>query len=86
MIDEIRNFVDEWINPSLAGHGGKLEINRLEEGILYVTMSGGCQGCAASRETLQGQVAAYLVEEFAEVTAIVDLTDHDSAENPYYRR
>ena len=86
MVDKIRHFVDEYINPSLAAHNGHLSIDSIDEdGILYVTLSGGCQGCAASKQTLQGQVAAYLIEEFPEVTGIIDTTEHEEGENPYYR-
>tara|TARA_B100000686_G_C15821976_1_gene493973 strand:+ start:94 stop:363 length:270 start_codon:yes stop_codon:yes gene_type:complete len=81
----IEKFVNEYINPSLAGHGGHLAIEDFDdEGVLHVRLSGGCQGCAASKQTLQGQVGAYLTEEFSEITGIVDLTDHNSGENPYY--
>ena len=87
MIKKIRVFVDEYINPSLAGHDGHLAVEDFDnDGILYVRLSGGCQGCAASKQTLQGQVAAYLTEEFTEITGIVDLTDHDHSENAYYKK
>tara|TARA_Y100001937_G_C6910390_1_gene237258 strand:- start:290 stop:559 length:270 start_codon:yes stop_codon:yes gene_type:complete len=84
--EKIHHFVDEYINPALAGHGGHLAVENFdEEGVLYVRLSGGCQGCAASKQTLQGQVGAYLTEEFPEITGIVDLTDHSDGTNPYYR-
>tara|TARA_Y100000593_G_C4044306_1_gene206683 strand:+ start:245 stop:508 length:264 start_codon:yes stop_codon:yes gene_type:complete len=87
MVEKIKHFVDEFINPALAMHDGRLTVQSLDnEGILYVTLSGGCQGCASVKATLQGQVAAYLTEEFPEVVGIVDLTEHDNAENPYYRK
>ena len=84
LIDEIREFVDAYINPALAGHDGHLTIENFDDGILYVTLSGGCQGCVASKATLQGQVAAYITEEFPSVTSITDLTDHSNTENAYY--
>ena len=84
--EKIRQFVEEYINPALAGHDGHLAVENFdEEGVLYVRLSGGCQGCAASKQTLQGQVGAYLTEEFPEITGIVDLTDHSDGTNPYYR-
>ncbi len=87
MIEEIRSFVADYINPALAGHGGSLSVEKLDdEGVLYVTLSGGCQGCAASKQTLQGQIGAYLTEEFPVITGIVDLTDHDQTENAYYKK
>ena len=84
-VEMIRNFVDEYINPALAGHDGHLSVDKLDDdGTLYVTLSGGCQGCAASKQTLQGQVGAYLIEEFPDITGIVDMTNHEQGENPYY--
>ena len=83
--EKIQKFVDDYINPALAGHGGHLAIEDFDaEGILHVRLSGGCQGCAASKQTLQGQVGAYLTEEFPEIIGIVDLTDHAEGDNPYY--
>ena len=84
--EKIHYFVEEYINPALAGHGGHVAVEKFDdEGVLYVRLSGGCQGCAASKQTLQGQVGAYLTEEFPEITGIVDLTDHADGTNPYYR-
>ena len=86
MIDKIREFVDEYINPALAGHDGHLSVVGFdsETSTLEIRFSGGCQGCAASKETLQGQVAAYLLEEFPDIVGIADVTDHTKGENPYY--
>ena len=83
--EKIQEFVEEYINPALAAHNGHLAVEDFDtEGVLHVRLSGGCQGCAASKQTLQGQVGAYLTEEFPEITGIVDLTDHDEGDNPYY--
>ena len=83
--EKIRQFVEEYINPALAGHDGHLSVENFDdEGVLYVRLSGGCQGCAASKQTLQGQVSAYLIEEFPEITGIIDDTDPSTGENPYY--
>ena len=87
MIEKIILFVDEYINPALADHNGHLTVEDFDDdGILYVKLSGGCQGCAASKQTLQGQIASYLTEEFEEITGIVDLTDHAKSENAYYKK
>tara|TARA_Y100001938_G_C7921286_1_gene344611 strand:- start:174 stop:440 length:267 start_codon:yes stop_codon:yes gene_type:complete len=88
MIEEVRYFVDEYINPALAGHDGHLSVVDFDDqtGTLIVKLSGGCQGCAASKQTLQGQVAAYLIEEFPDIVGIADITDHTQGENPYYEK
>ena len=83
--EKIKEFVEEYINPALEGHNGHLAVESFDgEGILHVSLGGGCQGCAASKQTLQGQIGAYLTEEFPEITGIIDNTDHSSGENPYY--
>ena len=88
MIDEVRHFVDEYINPALASHDGHLAVVGFDDetGTLQVRLSGGCQGCASSKQTLQGQVAAYLMDEFPDITGIADTTDHSQGENPYYEK
>ena len=83
--EKIQEFVEEYINPALASHDGHLAVEDFDaEGVLHVRLSGGCQGCAASKQTLQGQVGTFLTDEFPEITGIVDLTDHAEGENPYY--
>ena len=84
IFENIKLFIDEFINPGLAMHGGHMAASKFEDGILYVTLSGGCQGCAASKETLQDQIKVCLIEEFPDMTDLVDMTDHSKAQNPYF--
>ena len=84
IFENIKLFIDEFINPGLAMHGGHMAASKFEDGILYVKLSGGCQGCAASKETLQDQIKVCLIEEFPDMTDLVDMTDHSNAQNPYY--
>jgi len=46
-------------------------------------MSGGCQGCSLSRMTLRQGVERMLREAVPELTAVHDVTDHASGDNPY---
>ena len=55
----------------------------VEETEIYVEMGGGCQGCALSRMTLRQGVERMLREAVPELTAVHDITDHASGENPY---
>src|ERR1700728_1154979 len=54
------------------------------EGVAYLRLSGGCQGCAMSRMTLTQGIEVTLREEVPQVTRIADVTDHTGGENPYY--
>ena len=47
-------------------------------------MSGGCQGCSASAATLKQGVEQAIFEAFPRVKHVVDMTDHQSGENPYF--
>ena len=84
---DVQIFLDEYINPALASHGGFLKIIKYDKKAqhLHVEMGGGCQGCSASKHTLQMQVKTFLMEEFPDLKDIIDVTDHSAGENPYYR-
>jgi Fe-S cluster biogenesis protein NfuA len=86
VLEDIQEFIQETINPSLAMHGGYITIASFDEGTkeLIIVMGGGCQGCASAKETLKSMVTAYLMEEFPSITSINDVTDHSIGANPYY--
>ena len=49
--EKVQQLLDQQINPSLAMHGGFATLDRVEGETVYVTMGGGCQGCAVSAMT-----------------------------------
>lgn len=81
--DAVRAVLDTQVNPAIAAHGGMISLVDVEETDIYVEMSGGCQGCALSRMTLRQGVERMLREAVPELTAVHDVTDHSSGENPY---
>jgi Fe/S biogenesis protein NfuA len=86
--EKINQLLEQSINPALASHGGFAVLERVEdrdEGVAaVVTMGGGCQGCAVSAITLREGIEAAIKEAIPEVVEIVDGTDHDAGENPYF--
>jgi Fe/S biogenesis protein NfuA len=82
--EKVQQLLTEQINPSLASHGGYAELKGVEDDKVYVTMGGGCQGCAVSAMTLRDGIARSITESIPEVTEVIDVTDHTSGENPYY--
>jgi Fe/S biogenesis protein NfuA len=84
LAERVQRVLEELINPRIASHGGAVEMVDLADDVLYVRMSGGCQGCAASAATLRQGVERMVREEVPEIREIVDLTDHTSGTNPYY--
>ncbi|HET6228974.1 MAG TPA: NifU family protein [Longimicrobiaceae bacterium] len=84
LADRVQEVIDELINPRIAAHGGAVEMVDVSDDTLYVRMSGGCQGCAASAATLRQGIERMVKEEIPEIREIVDLTDHGAGENPYF--
>ena len=87
--DEIREVVQELLdretNPSIASHGGKISIVEVKDRNLYIEMSGGCQGCAASQVTLRQGFELMVRRVAPEVIDIIDATDHSSGTKPFYK-
>ena len=82
--EQVEQLLQQQINPALAAHGGFAALRGVEGDKVYVTMGGGCQGCAVSAMTLRDGIARSIKEASPEITEVIDTTDHDSGENPYY--
>jgi Fe/S biogenesis protein NfuA len=80
------SVLEQSVNPSIASHGGRADLLALdtEQGIAYLRLSGGCQGCAMSQMTLKQGIETTLLEEVSELTRVIDVTDHGGGENPFY--
>lgn len=83
MIRKIELLFDEQVRPSLAAHGGNVEIIDLDNDKLFVRLTGGCQGCSSSSATLKDGIQTLVKKHFPEITELVDVTDHTSGANPY---
>ncbi len=87
--DEVRTVIQELldlqVNRAIAAHGGKISIVDVKDGNLFVTMSGGCQGCAASQLTLRRGFEVKVRRVAPEIGDIVDTTDHSAGEKPFYQ-
>lgn len=82
----VQELLDREVNRSIASHGGKISIIDVRGGTLFITMSGGCQGCAASSVTLRQGFEVMVRRVAPEIIDIVDTTDHAAGEKPFYRR
>jgi NFU1 iron-sulfur cluster scaffold homolog, mitochondrial len=81
----VQELLDREVNRSIASHGGKISIIDVRGGTLFITMSGGCQGCAASSVTLRQGFEVMVRRVAPEIVDIVDMTDHAAGEKPFYR-
>ncbi len=76
--------LEEQVNPAIAAHGGQAELVALEEGIAYLRLGGGCQGCGMATVTLSQGIEVALKDAIPEIVDVVDVTDHASGSNPYF--
>lgn len=82
--ETIKSLIDSEINPALASHGGFVILHSVEGDRAFIEMGGGCQGCAMSYMTLKEGIEEAIKQAVPAITTVVDVTDHDHGENPYY--
>ena len=82
--ERITQLLDQNVNPMLASHGGFATLVGVEGHTAYVTMGGGCQGCAMSQATLTEGIQRAILEAIPEITEVVDATDHAAGDNPFF--
>jgi Fe/S biogenesis protein NfuA len=82
--EKVQQLLDQSVNPSLAAHGGFVELAGVEDTVVYLSMGGGCQGCSMSQATMVEGVTLAIHDAIPEVTDVIDVTDHTAGENPFY--
>jgi Fe/S biogenesis protein NfuA len=81
----VQEILDQEINPGVAAHGGRVSLTAVEDTRVYVRFGGGCQGCGQADVTLKEGVVATIQRQIPEITEVLDATDHEAGENPYYQ-
>ena len=83
--EKVTQLLEQAVNPALGSHGGFASLVGVDEhNNVYVTMGGGCQGCAASAATLREGIRRSIKDAIPEVAEVIDATDHAAGENPFY--
>lgn len=81
----IQQLLDREVNRAIANHGGSISLVEVRDRRLFITMSGGCQGCASSQVTLRQGFEVMVKRVAPEITEIIDATDHAAGRQPFYR-
>ena len=81
---KVARILEDEINPAVAMHGGTIALLDVKDGVVYLSLGGGCQGCGMASVTLRQGIEVRLREAVPEITAVVDATDHAAGESPYY--
>ena len=83
--EAVQRLLDDEINPSVASHGGHIDLLDVAEGVAFIHMGGGCQGCGMAEVTLGQGVRTAILGTFPEIHEVRDTTDHAQGANPYYQ-
>jgi Fe/S biogenesis protein NfuA len=76
--------LEEQVNPQIAMHGGRADLVAVDDGVAYLRLSGGCQGCGLASLTLTQGISVAIKDAIPEIIDVVDVTAHAEGTNPYY--
>ena len=79
-MERIEAVLDEKVRPALRAHGGEIEIDRLENRVLYVKLLGQCAGCPSADLTNETLVEAEVVKALPELVQRVSVVQTVSDE------
>lgn len=82
--EKVRHLMDSELNPSVASHGGRINLHGVKDNKVYLSFGGGCHGCGMVNVTLKNGVEARIREVIPEIEEVIDTTDHTGGMNPFY--
>ncbi|GMQ85554.1 MAG: Fe-S biogenesis protein NfuA [Acidimicrobiia bacterium] len=82
--EKVRQLLAEQINPAIASHGGIASVVSVVGTTANLELGGGCQGCGLAAVTLRQGIETAILGSIPEITEVVDVTNHDLGENPYF--
>lgn len=84
LADRVKQVIDQYVNPGVAQHGGRVTLVDVRDDIVYLRMGGGCQGCGMASVTLSQGIEGILREHVPEIAGIEDVTNHAAGDSPYF--
>lgn len=85
LTERIGWLLDTEINPALASHGGRVALVEITAKMeVVLEFGGGCHGCGMADVTLKQGIEQTLTQKIPEITGVIDATDHQTGQNPYY--
>ncbi|GHS94288.1 hypothetical protein AGMMS50276_06580 [Synergistales bacterium] len=71
VLDSIERVLDDLVRPTLARHGGGVDVVSFGGGVLRVKMRGGCVNCPSAMFDIEQIAADELKEAIPEVKSVV---------------
>jgi Fe-S cluster biogenesis protein NfuA len=70
LYQNVSNIIEKEIRPYIEADGGQIKLKSVDEGIVYVQLSGACAGCPGAAMTLKGGVERILKMKLPEITEV----------------
>jgi len=83
---KVQDVLDTQVAPALAAHGGWVELVEIKGDTAVVQLGGGCHGCGLAHVTLSDGIQSAIIDAVPEISHVVDGTDHETGDHPYYPR
>ena len=83
IVVNIKQVLENYVQPAVAGHGGKVNYLDYNAGAVTLELSGACSGCAMSSMTLKMGIENILMEMVPEVVTVHGVDDPNSGVDPY---
>lgn len=82
---KLEQLLDDEVNPALGTHGGAALLVDFKDGIVFLQLTGGCQGCSMAGATMKDGIEETIRASFPEIREVRDVTKHANGMNPYAR-
>ncbi len=66
----IETVLNEQVRPVLGSHGGQITLKGVQDGVVYVTLSGACSGCPSADLSTRGFIEDTLRAAVPEVERV----------------
>jgi Fe/S biogenesis protein NfuA len=66
-------------------HGGAAVLIDVMDGIAFLELTGGCQGCSMADVTLKNGIEKSIRESVPEILEVRDVTEHIKGTHPFFQ-
>lgn len=67
---KVKEVIDKQIKYFIEADGGKIKLLRVSNGVVFIKLSGACNGCPALNLTLKGLIQRRLQEQIPEIIEV----------------
>lgn len=71
MFTKVEKIINEKIRPGVQMDGGDIQLIDIENGIVFISLQGACEGCPSSSATLYAGIQRILQAEIPEIKGVI---------------